>query len=107
MDNITSSLLFADGSAAALVVADTHPGKGIHIDHFYSEIVSKGKKDMAWELSSTGFQMTLSGYVPDLIEEDFGARPGRPGPGEEPTPPGGGPPLVYPSGGRKILGGDP
>ena len=26
---------------------------------------------MAWELSSTGFQMTLSGYVPDLIEEDF------------------------------------
>lgn len=26
---------------------------------------------MAWELSSNGFIMTLSGYVPDLIEEDF------------------------------------
>ncbi len=26
---------------------------------------------MAWELSSTGFIMTLSGFVPDLIEEDF------------------------------------
>ena len=26
---------------------------------------------MAWELSSTGFLMTLSGYIPDLIEEDF------------------------------------
>ena len=26
---------------------------------------------MAWELSGTGFLMTLSGYVPDLIEEDF------------------------------------
>ena len=26
---------------------------------------------MAWELSSTGFLMTLSGYVPELIEEDF------------------------------------
>jgi len=26
---------------------------------------------MAWELSSTGFLMTLSGYVPNLIEEDF------------------------------------
>jgi predicted naringenin-chalcone synthase len=36
-------------------------------------VVSKGKKDMSWELSSTGFQMTLSGYVPDLIEEDIGA----------------------------------
>jgi predicted naringenin-chalcone synthase len=28
---------------------------------------------MAWELSSSGFLMTLSGYVPDLIEEDFKA----------------------------------
>lgn len=26
---------------------------------------------MSWQLSSTGFQMTLSGYIPDLIEEDF------------------------------------
>ncbi|HET7896905.1 MAG TPA: 3-oxoacyl-[acyl-carrier-protein] synthase III C-terminal domain-containing protein, partial [Flavisolibacter sp.] len=33
----------------------------------------KGKRDMAWELSSSGFLMTLSGYVPDLIEEDFAA----------------------------------
>ena len=28
---------------------------------------------MAWELSSSGFLMTLSGYVPELIEGDFGA----------------------------------
>lgn len=26
---------------------------------------------MAWELSSKGFLMTLSGYVADMIEEDF------------------------------------
>ena len=26
---------------------------------------------MAWEISSKGFLMTLSGYVADLIEEDF------------------------------------
>ena len=26
---------------------------------------------MSWELSSSGFLMTLSGYVPELIEEDF------------------------------------
>lgn len=70
-DNITSSLLFADGSAAALVTTDTSPEKGLHLNSFYSEILAKGKKDMAWELSSTGFQMTLSSYVPDLIEADF------------------------------------
>ena len=77
IDNIASSLLFSDGSAAALVVGDEHRSKGIHLRDFYSEILPKGKNDMAWELSSTGFLMTLSGYVPDLIEEDFEPLVGR------------------------------
>ena len=71
LDNIASTLLFGDGSAAALVTHDTFHIKGLNLKGFYSEVVSKGKKDMAWELSSTGFLMTLSGYVPELIEEDF------------------------------------
>ncbi len=70
-DNIASTLLFGDGSAAALVTDDSFHLKGLHLKGFYSEVVPKGKKDMAWELSSTGFLMTLSGYVPELIEEDF------------------------------------
>ncbi|HLO80601.1 MAG TPA: type III polyketide synthase [Chitinophagaceae bacterium] len=72
-DNLASGLLFADGSAAVVVTGDEHPTKGISLKSFYSEVVTKGKKDMSWELSSTGFQMTLSGYVPDLIEEDIEA----------------------------------
>jgi predicted naringenin-chalcone synthase len=71
MNNIASSLLFADGAAAALVTADEHAADGIHLADFYSEVLPKGKKDMVWELSSTGFLMTLSNYIPDLIEEDF------------------------------------
>jgi predicted naringenin-chalcone synthase len=71
LDNITSSLLFGDGSAAVLVNGDDSQLEGLHIDQFYSEVIPKGKRDMAWELSSNGFLMTLSGYVPDLIEEDF------------------------------------
>jgi predicted naringenin-chalcone synthase len=71
MDNIASSLLFGDGSAAVLVVPDNHDEPGLYIDGFYSEVVPKGRRDMAWELSSTGFLMTLSGYVPDLVEADF------------------------------------
>lgn len=70
-DNLASGLLFSDGSAAVLMTGDQHQAKGIRLNSFYSEVVTKGKKDMAWELSSTGFQMTLSGYVPDLIEEDI------------------------------------
>jgi predicted naringenin-chalcone synthase len=72
-DQIVSSMLFSDGSAAALIVGDEHPGSGLQLRNFYSEVMPRGKKDMAWELSSTGFLMTLSSYVPNLIEEDFRA----------------------------------
>lgn len=70
-DSIASTLLFGDGSAATLVMHDEAAAKGLYLKSFYSEVVPKGKRDMAWELSSTGFLMTLSGYIPDLIKEDF------------------------------------
>ena len=70
VDAVTSSMLFSDGAAAVLVTGDTEK-KGLSIDHFYSTVAWKGKNDMAWRLSSKGFLMTLSGYVPELIEEDF------------------------------------
>ena len=70
IDNLTSSLLFGDGSAAVLVTGND-AAEGLYLDHFFSKAVLKGKKDMAWELSSSGFLMTLSGYVADLIEGDF------------------------------------
>jgi predicted naringenin-chalcone synthase len=73
VDNMTSSLLFGDGAAAVLMQHDEADTEGLFIDYFYSEINLKGKRDMAWELSSSGFLMTLSGYIPDLIEEDFAA----------------------------------
>jgi predicted naringenin-chalcone synthase len=71
MDNILSSLLFGDGAAAVLVTGDEYGKHGLRLDHFYSEVITKGKKDMSWELSSSGFLMTLSGYIPDLLEKDF------------------------------------
>jgi len=77
LDNMLSSLLFADGSAAALVVPDDQTGKGMRLSHFYSEIVPEGKKEMTWDLSSTGFRMTLTNYVTDLIRADFGSLVGN------------------------------
>ncbi|MDB5203901.1 MAG: type polyketide synthase [Ferruginibacter sp.] len=70
VDNLTSSLLFGDGSAAVLVQSDKGQ-EGLTIDSFFSDVSFKGKKEMAWELSSKGFLMTLTGYVPELIKEDF------------------------------------
>lgn len=77
LDNIASSLLFGDGSAAVLMMPESSTSKGLRLAGFYSEVLPNGKRDMAWELSATGFLMTLSGYVPELIEEDLGAIIGR------------------------------
>lgn len=69
-DNMASSLLFGDG-AAAMLLSGAEGVQGVGIRDFYSEVIPSGRKDMSWELASTGFLMTLSGYVPDLIESDF------------------------------------
>ena len=74
-DNNTANLLFADGAAASLIVSDTYASKnklnGFAIKKFHSQISLNGKNDMAWQLTSTGFLMTLSSYIPQLIEKGF------------------------------------
>lgn len=70
-DNIASGLLFGDGSAAILITHDDNKLQGLNIKSFYSEVGFNGKDHMSWQLSSSGFLMKLSGYVPELIEQDF------------------------------------
>ena len=70
IDNLTASLLFADGCAAMLIQNDPTV-KGIRLKSFFSDVSFKGKNEMAWEISAKGFLMTLTGYVPALIKEDF------------------------------------
>lgn len=72
-DNAASSLLFADGSAAVLLSNINITSNSLTLQNFHSQIAYQGKKDMAWELSSKGFLMTLSGYIPQLIEHDIDA----------------------------------
>lgn len=71
VDNITSTILFGDGCAAVLVQPKNSSAKGIVLESFFSHVAFNGKEDMSWKLSSRGFLMTLSGYVPDLVKEDF------------------------------------
>jgi predicted naringenin-chalcone synthase len=70
-DNIAASLLFGDGSAAILITHDDENLQGLKMKNFYSEVGFNGKEHMSWQLSSSGFLMKLSGYVPELIEQDF------------------------------------
>jgi predicted naringenin-chalcone synthase len=68
MENIASNLLFADGAAAVLISSNHHQEHGLIIKNFYSLLLLEGESDMAWHLSSKGFLMTLSAYIPKLIE---------------------------------------
>lgn len=70
-DNVASSLLFADGSAAVLISNCLNHTSKFTLKNFYAEVVEKGKADMAWNLNSKGFLMTLSSYIPQLIEADI------------------------------------
>ena len=70
-DNAASSLLFADGCAAVLVSNVIKHTNAVTLNGFYSHVANKGKSDMTWQLSSKGFLMTLSSYVPQLIQEDI------------------------------------
>lgn len=71
-DTVTAPLLFADGSAAALVCGNDHPAPGMHMDSFYAEVLKDARDSMSWNLSSTGFVMTLSADVPELFRADIG-----------------------------------
>ncbi len=67
-DHLLANALFADGAAAVLVQAQPTPN-ALQLKSFYGDIIPVGKKDMAWHISNFGFEMTLSAYVPDLIEQ--------------------------------------
>ena len=70
-DNAASGLLFADGCAAVLVSNRIQSEKALSLRGFYSHVAQEGKSDMAWQLNSKGFLMTLSSYVPQIIGEDI------------------------------------
>ncbi len=70
MDNVASTLLFADGAAATLV-SNKEDSSLYKMESFYTEVALKGKKDMAWHIGPTGFQMTLSSYIPSILGENI------------------------------------
>jgi predicted naringenin-chalcone synthase len=69
-DTILSSAVFADGAAAAVVSARP-PASGetvLDLDVFETVLTPGGEADMAWTIGDAGFEMTLSSYVPRIIE---------------------------------------
>lgn len=70
-ESAVSAALFGDGASAVLVTSNDFQASGLAIQSFYSEVLWQGREEMAWNLSSKGFLMRLSGYVPDLLSADI------------------------------------
>ncbi|TDN36665.1 type III polyketide synthase [Hymenobacter sp. UV11] len=73
-DHLISNALFSDGAAACLVLGQPLPGPTpcLGLQAFHCGLAPEGVQDMAWHIGDFGFEMTLSGYVPALIERGIG-----------------------------------
>ena len=69
-DHLISNALFGDGAAAALVLAEPLPNAApsLALTAFHCGLEPDGHDDMAWHINDFGFEMTLSSYVPKLIQ---------------------------------------
>jgi alkylresorcinol/alkylpyrone synthase len=70
--NLISSGLFADGSAAVIVVGDEVTAEGPEIVATRSVFYPNTEEMMGWKVSERGFHIVLSPEVPTLIREHLG-----------------------------------
>jgi alkylresorcinol/alkylpyrone synthase len=70
--NLISSGLFADGSAAVIVIGDELERPGPEILATRSVFYPNTEEMMGWKVSEKGFKITLSPEVPVLIRENLG-----------------------------------
>jgi alpha-pyrone synthase len=68
-DNILANALFADGSAAMLVESKPTEEINYFIEGFHSDIVRTETEHMAWNIGDLGFEMKLSSYVPQILQQ--------------------------------------
>ncbi len=68
-DHLVSNALFSDGAAAVLLSSKPLTSVALEMEAFHCDLAPTGKNDMAWHIGNTGFEMTLSAYVPELIKQ--------------------------------------
>lgn len=66
-DALVSASVFADGAAGAVVSGRPPSGPALRLDAFADGLAPEGASDMAWTVGDTGFDMTLSAYVPKIV----------------------------------------
>lgn len=64
LENLLAMLQFSDGAAAAIVSAEP---EGFEMSHLFSRALEDSAGLIQWKIGDTGFEMTLSGEVPNRI----------------------------------------
>lgn len=67
--NLISSGLFGDGAAAAVVVGSERSSMGPRVLATRSIFYRDTERVMGWDISEKGFQVVLSGTVPEVVRE--------------------------------------
>jgi alpha-pyrone synthase len=72
VDAILSGSVFADGAAAVLLSArpSTGPQRPLELIRSATALTEAGGDDMAWTIGDHGFDMTLTSYVPKVLEAE-------------------------------------
>lgn len=70
---VVANALFADGITACLVSAHAGDSDGakIILHDFYNRFLENSEDDMAWKIGEHGFDMQLSYYVPQKINDNI------------------------------------
>ncbi|MBV6640259.1 MAG: type III polyketide synthase [Cyclobacteriaceae bacterium] len=69
-DNLLANSLFSDG-AAAVLLESTPKRRGYKLENFHCDLSLGAKKEMEWDISESGFLMTLSMNIPDIIRREI------------------------------------
>lgn len=74
VDAVLSASVFADGAAAAVVSARPPVGgrRALALERSATAVTRAGASDMAWTIGDHGFDMTLTAYVPRVLEAEAG-----------------------------------
>jgi len=69
LDNIISNAIFADGAGAVLIEKEPQHKKYFSLKGFHCDLLPQTSQEMAWHVGDQGFDIVLSSYVPQVIEE--------------------------------------
>jgi prepilin-type processing-associated H-X9-DG protein len=68
-DNILANALFADGSAAMMIESKPLGNTNLSLEGFHTDMIPSEEQHMAWSIGDLGFEMRLSSYVPQILQQ--------------------------------------